>query len=143
MARFFRVMTQVDLGLTIASGLTRLNRLLALMTLIRNLGRHTAAPPLSLLLPELARPPSDRPAAPLPACSVQQQAHRGNHAADRRRHRFRPAKATSRPSKVNSSPGCCPPAKSGRRRPGIPPPVRGRPSGDYIAGMQLFPGFFL
>jgi hypothetical protein len=31
-------MTQVDLGLT---GLTRLNRSLALMTVIKNLGRHS------------------------------------------------------------------------------------------------------
>jgi hypothetical protein len=36
--RGFRVMTQVDLGLT---GLTRLIRSLALMTVIKNLGRHT------------------------------------------------------------------------------------------------------
>jgi hypothetical protein len=35
------VMTQVDLGLT---GLTRLIRSLALMTVIKNLGRHSLPP---------------------------------------------------------------------------------------------------
>jgi hypothetical protein len=33
-------MTHVDLGLTIVGSLTRLKRSLALMTLIKNLGRH-------------------------------------------------------------------------------------------------------
>jgi hypothetical protein len=48
----------------------------------------------------------------------------GHAVGSAQRGRCRPAKATSRPSKVGSSPGCCPPAKSGRRRPGIRPPVR-------------------
>jgi hypothetical protein len=39
--RGFRVMTHVDLGLT---GLTRLIRSLALMTVIKNLGRHSLPP---------------------------------------------------------------------------------------------------
>jgi hypothetical protein len=35
-------MTQVDLGWPVSAGLTRLIRSLVLMTLIKNLGRHTA-----------------------------------------------------------------------------------------------------
>jgi hypothetical protein len=38
------VRTQVDLGLTKSVGLTLLIRSLALMTLIKNVGRHNAMP---------------------------------------------------------------------------------------------------
>jgi hypothetical protein len=39
-----------------------------------------------------------------------------------------PAKVTSHPNKVSSSPWWFPPAKSGRRQPPIPPPARSRPA---------------
>jgi hypothetical protein len=46
--RDFRVMTHVDLGL---NGLTRLIRSLALMTVIKNLGRHSLTPFKKNLVP--------------------------------------------------------------------------------------------
>jgi hypothetical protein len=50
------VMTQVDLGLTMSVGLTRLIRPLALMTLIKNLGRHSLPPLKKNLVPRFEIP---------------------------------------------------------------------------------------
>jgi hypothetical protein len=44
----FEVMTQVDLGLTNVSGFDRLIWSLALMVLIKNLGRHSTKPGTAL-----------------------------------------------------------------------------------------------
>jgi hypothetical protein len=77
---------------------------------------------------------------PLPG-SKPRQAHRTGAAAGCHRPRCRPAKDTSCPSSVPSSSRSRPPAKSGRRRLGICPPVRSPHPKDCIATIGFFSGF--
>jgi hypothetical protein len=99
----------------------------------------SSTPPTSLGLLYAAAPLPDPQAAPSPADDVQQRTRRDRLLQAAGAALPSPVKASHRPNKVSGSPGSCPPAKSGRRRPPIPPPTRSRPArGPNCCDCNLF-----